>query len=168
MESGKSIRSVKSVSSLKLTVPAREAKGVAPLGPVLGQYQINIVKFCKEFNEQSTKYSLGIPLMCLIKKLVSGEYRFQILRPSLYFFLSQIFFIFDKKKNINILFFESLSKGDISKENKKNHSIFLNMTDLYDVVCILSFLDNKTKKETAADLFSHLSSFVYKIKIKGC
>lgn len=36
---------------LKIYLNAGEAKATPPLGPLLGQYGVNTVQFCKEFNE---------------------------------------------------------------------------------------------------------------------
>jgi len=39
------------MAKLKVYLSAGEAKATPPLGPLLGQYGINTVQFCKEFNE---------------------------------------------------------------------------------------------------------------------
>lgn len=39
------------MAKLKIYLPAGEAKATPPLGPLLGQYGVNTVQFCKEFNE---------------------------------------------------------------------------------------------------------------------
>jgi len=39
------------LAKLKVYLMAGEAKATPPLGPLLGQYGVNTVQFCKEFNE---------------------------------------------------------------------------------------------------------------------
>jgi large subunit ribosomal protein L11 len=43
---------------VKLQVPAGSANPAPPVGPALGQYGVNIMEFCKAFNEQ-TKSQMG-------------------------------------------------------------------------------------------------------------
>lgn len=50
------VKPIKTV--LKLQIPAGEANPAPPIGPALGQYGVNIVEFCKQFNE-ATKDMIG-------------------------------------------------------------------------------------------------------------
>lgn len=43
----------KVVTTLKLNLPAGQANPAPPVGPALGQYGINIMDFCKKYNEQT-------------------------------------------------------------------------------------------------------------------
>ena len=40
---------------VKLQIPAGKATPAPPVGPALGQHQLNIMGFCKEFNERIAK-----------------------------------------------------------------------------------------------------------------
>lgn len=40
---------------IKLQIPAGQANPAPPVGPALGQYGINIMGFCKEYNERTKK-----------------------------------------------------------------------------------------------------------------
>jgi len=40
---------------IKLQIPAGKANPAPPVGPALGQHGINIMEFCKAFNEQTAK-----------------------------------------------------------------------------------------------------------------
>ena len=49
----------KVVGFVKLQVPAVKANPAPPVGPALGQHGVNIMGFCKEFNER-TKNQAGL------------------------------------------------------------------------------------------------------------
>jgi len=40
---------------IKLQIPAGKATPAPPVGPALGQHGVNIMGFCKEFNEKTSK-----------------------------------------------------------------------------------------------------------------
>ena len=43
----------KEIGFIKLQIPAGQANPAPPVGPALGQHGVNIMEFCKTFNEQS-------------------------------------------------------------------------------------------------------------------
>ena len=45
----------KVIGLIKLQVPAGKANPAPPVGPALGQHGVNIMAFCKEFNERTAK-----------------------------------------------------------------------------------------------------------------
>lgn len=49
----------KVIGFIKLQVPAAKANPAPPVGPALGQHGVNIMGFCKEFNER-TKEQAGL------------------------------------------------------------------------------------------------------------
>ncbi len=58
----------KKVSGLiKLQIPAGKATPAPPVGPALGQHGVNIMAFCKEFNEKTSKDAgLIIPVVITV------------------------------------------------------------------------------------------------------
>lgn len=52
---------------IKLQIPAGKATPAPPVGPALGQHGVNIMGFCKEFNEKTAKQAgLTIPVVITV------------------------------------------------------------------------------------------------------
>jgi large subunit ribosomal protein L11 len=52
---------------VKLQIPAGKATPAPPVGPALGQHGVNIMGFCKEFNERTAKDAgLVIPVVITV------------------------------------------------------------------------------------------------------
>lgn len=57
----------KEVAKIKLQIPAGAANPSPPVGPALGQHGLNIMGFCKEFNEKTAKQAgLIIPVVITV------------------------------------------------------------------------------------------------------
>ena len=57
----------KVVGLIKLQIPAGKATPAPPVGPALGQHGVNIMGFCKDFNEKTAKQAgLIIPVVITI------------------------------------------------------------------------------------------------------
>jgi large subunit ribosomal protein L11 len=70
----------KVVAKIKLYVPAGAANPAPPVGPALGQHGVNIMMFCKAFNEQ-TKDKDGITLPVVISVYEDKKFDFIIKTP---------------------------------------------------------------------------------------
>ena len=55
----------KVMTSIKLQIPAGQANPAPPVGPALGQHGLNIMDFCKLFNER-TKDQMGMIIPVVI------------------------------------------------------------------------------------------------------
>ncbi|HDM90007.1 MAG: 50S ribosomal protein L11 [Candidatus Hydrothermae bacterium] len=57
------------IGQIKLQIPAGQASPAPPVGPALGQHGLNIMEFCKQFNEATRdKQGLIIPVIITIYK----------------------------------------------------------------------------------------------------
>lgn len=65
---------------IKLHVLGAQANPAPPVGPALGQHGVNIMKFCKEFNEQ-TKEKQGLTLPVVISVYEDKTFSFIIKTP---------------------------------------------------------------------------------------
>ncbi len=68
------------VTQIKLYVPAGQANPAPPVGPALGQHGVNIMGFCKAFNEQ-TKGREGLILPAVITVYKDKSFDFIIKTP---------------------------------------------------------------------------------------
>lgn len=67
-------------AQIKLHVPAAQANPAPPIGPALGQHGVNIMQFCKQFNEQ-TKGRDGLILPVVISVYEDRSFSFIIKSP---------------------------------------------------------------------------------------
>src|SRR4030042_3013711 len=70
----------KVVAQIKLHVPGAQANPAPPVGPSLGQHGVNIMQFCKQFNEQ-TKGKEGLILPVVISVHDDRTFTFIIKSP---------------------------------------------------------------------------------------
>lgn len=70
----------KPASQIKLQIPAGAANPAPPVGPALGQHGVNIMQFCKAFND-STKTREGLILPVIINVYEDRTFDFIIKSP---------------------------------------------------------------------------------------
>ena len=68
------------IAQIKLHVPAGQANPAPPVGPALGQHGVNIMQFCKQFNEK-TKGREGLILPAVISVYKDKSFTFIIKSP---------------------------------------------------------------------------------------
>ena len=81
MAGGESINMAKAIKAqIKLHVPAAQDNPAPPVGPALGQHGVNIMQFCKQFNDQ-TKGRDGLILPVVISVFEDRSFTFIIKSP---------------------------------------------------------------------------------------
>ena len=73
---------------VKLQIKGGQANPAPPVGPALGQRGINIMEFCKIFNEK-TKSFMGIPVPVVITVYKDKRFDFVIKSPPASYFIKE-------------------------------------------------------------------------------
>ena len=68
------------VTKIKLQVTGAQANPAPPIGPALGQHGLNIMEFCKQFNER-TKDRPGVVLPVVISVFKDKSFTFILKSP---------------------------------------------------------------------------------------
>ncbi|XP_046445439.1 39S ribosomal protein L11, mitochondrial-like [Daphnia pulex] len=87
--SKKTIAKIDHGNRMETYIPSGKAVAGPPLGPQLGQKNINIAAFCKEFNERTKDYKEGIPLPCRVVVNPDRTFDLTINQPPATYFLKQ-------------------------------------------------------------------------------
>ena len=73
---------------IKLQINGGQANPAPPVGPALGQRGINIMEFCKAFNENSKSF-VGKPVPVIITVYKDKKFDFKIKSPPASFFIRE-------------------------------------------------------------------------------
>ena len=68
------------VAQIKLQIPAGKANPAPPVGPALGQHGVNIMEFCKAFNER-TKNEGDVIISVVITVYKDRSFTFELKTP---------------------------------------------------------------------------------------
>jgi large subunit ribosomal protein L11 len=74
---------------IKLQVPSGKANPAPPIGPALGQKGVNIMEFCKQFNEVKFEYPVGTPIPTTITVYKDKSFIFETKQPPVTFLIEQ-------------------------------------------------------------------------------
>lgn len=80
----------KIINVVKIQVEAGKANPSPPIGPILGQQGINIMKFCKNFNLETQHIEKGMPIPVIITIYSDRSFTFRIKNPPVSSLLKKI------------------------------------------------------------------------------
>ena len=63
-------------TQIKLQIPAGNANPAPPVGPALGQHGVNIMDFCKQFNDRTRKMEAGMTIPVVITVFEDRSFSF--------------------------------------------------------------------------------------------
>lgn len=76
-------------ATIRLTVPAGAARPAPPVGPALGQYRLNLMAFCKDFNARTQKYKADTPMSVKITAYKDNTFEFTVKTPTVSWYLKK-------------------------------------------------------------------------------
>ena len=121
---------------IKLQVPAGQANPSPPVGPALGQHGVNIMEFCKAFNDK-TKSLAGKPVPVEITVYKDKKFDFKIKSPPASYYIKEAVKLKGGSKEPGRNIVASISKKqleDIAKEKMND----LNAHDINEAVKIIA------------------------------
>ena len=121
---------------IKLQLPAGGATPAPPVGPALGQRGVNIMEFCKAFNDK-TKSMAGKPVPVEITVYKDKKFDFKIKSPPASFYIKEAVKLKGGSKEPGRNIVASISKKqleDIAKEKMND----LNAHDINEAVKIIA------------------------------
>lgn len=74
---------------LKMQVPAGAANPSPPIGPALGQRGLNIMEFCKAFNERTKDMEKNMPIPTIVTIFEDKSFTFEIKTPPASYYLKK-------------------------------------------------------------------------------
>ncbi len=69
------------VAKIKIQIPAGQANPAPPVGPALGEKKVNIMEFCKRFNEATKNEEPGLIIPVEILVYQDRTFDFKLKRP---------------------------------------------------------------------------------------
>jgi len=121
---------------VKLQIKGGQASPAPPVGPALGQRGINIMEFCKAFNEK-TKSFMGKPVPVIITVYKDKKFDFIIKSPPASHFIKEAAKLKSGFNEPGIQIVASITKKQ-AEEIAKKKMADLNTNDLEQAVKIIS------------------------------
>ena len=77
------------LAQIKLLIEAGKANPAPPIGSALGQRQVNIMDFCKQFNDR-TKADAGLPCPTIITVYKDKSFTFVVKKPPMTYYVKKL------------------------------------------------------------------------------
>ena len=121
---------------IKLNIPAGAANPSPPVGPALGQRGINIMEFCKAFNDK-TKSMAGKPVPVEITVYKDKKFDFKIKSPPASFYIKEAVKLKGGSKEPGRNIVASISKKQLESIAKEKMND-LNAHDIEEAIKIIA------------------------------
>ncbi len=121
---------------VKLQINGGQANPAPPVGPALGQRGINIMEFCKAFNEK-TKNFMGKPVPVVITVYKDKKFDFIIKSPPASYFIKEAAKLKSGSQEPGRNIVASITKKQ-AEEIAKKKMVDLNAHDLEEAVKIIA------------------------------
>ena len=121
---------------VKLQIKGGQANPAPPVGPALGQRGINIMDFCKAFNEK-TKNFMGKPVPVVITVYKDKKFDFKIKSPPASFYIKEAVKLKGGSKEPGRNIVASISKKQLESIAKEKMND-LNAHDIEEAIKIIA------------------------------
>ncbi len=121
---------------IKLQINGGQANPAPPVGPALGQRGINIMEFCKAFNEK-TKNFMGKPVPVIITVYKDKKFDFKIKSPPASFYIKEAVKLKGGSKEPGRNIVASISKKQLESIAKEKMND-LNAHDIEEAIKIIA------------------------------
>ena len=111
------------MNKIKLLLESKKAKPGPKINPILGQYNLNIIAFCKDFNEKSNKFKSNLELPVVIKFEKNKIESLKIFLPINSYFIENATFSFKNTKYVTLRQIYEISKYNIKSKFNNNENI---------------------------------------------
>jgi len=71
----------KVIAKIGLHIPAGQATPAPPVGPALGEHKLNIMDFCRKFNEATRNETPGVVIPVIISVYIDRSFDFILKQP---------------------------------------------------------------------------------------
>lgn len=100
---------------IKLQIPAGKANPSPPVGPALGQRGVNIMEFCKAFNDQTKNMEAGLPIPVVITVYGDRSFTFVTKTPPASVLIKKALGIQSGSKTPNLVKVGKLTRGQLEE-----------------------------------------------------
>ncbi len=69
------------IAKINLQIPAGQATPAPPVGPALGEHKLNIMDFCKKFNDATKGETPGVIIPVVISVYMGNKFDFVLKQP---------------------------------------------------------------------------------------
>jgi large subunit ribosomal protein L11 len=121
---------------IKLQIKGGQANPAPPVGPALGQRGVNIMEFCKAFNEK-TKSMMGKPIPVVITVYKDKKFEFVIKTPPASYYIREAAKLKSGSKEPGRIVAGSITMKqaeDIAKEKMKDLNAF-DIKEATKIIC---------------------------------